>query len=180
MRWLGVVLFLMILFIWGDIGYADECDDVYEQALTLWKEGNNARLEGDYERARDLFSDSHNYFLTASQMTDCRCPKIAGSAASNAQRAEQVILDCERRLEDSASYEDAHLISRQYNEANKKYLEAESLVKDENWDNAIAAFEEAASMWEEIAASSQGVNGKKAAASARQARSAAARAKTFK
>lgn len=178
--WRGAVLFLIVSFTWGNMGYADECDDIYEQAIVLWKEGNNARSEGDYARARDLFSDSRDYFISASQMTDCRCPKIEGSAKNNAQRAEQIILDCERRLEASVSYEDEHLISERYNDAKDKYMEGESFVKDENWDEAIAAFEKAASSWEEIAASSQGINGKKAVVSARQARSAAARARTFK
>jgi hypothetical protein len=68
----------------------------------------------------------------------------------------------------------------EYNRAKGRFNEGNTFAQKREWDSAIAAFEDAAQLWEGVAARSQSESGKKASEAAQQARKAANLARDYK
>ena len=150
--------------------FADKCDDVFDEASRIFDSAEAASKQEKYEEAIGLYEEAEDSYRKASEMENCRCPTLTGTAKRNVttcqENADSIRKGLEKRQGD---YEAEMEVYEIYNQAQMKYNEAATYAKSQQWDNAVIAFEEAGEIWESIA-STDTENGKKAIKSAKQAR----------
>ena len=134
--------------------FADECDDIMAKARKLSTQGVAAHNQMNFAEAVRLWEESEKYFQKASEMKNCRCPKIEG----NAKKSVEI---CRKNVEKTRLAMKNQGFVDKYNQGIKKFSEANSLAKNKQWEEAISAFGEAQSVFESIA-SDETENGKKA------------------
>lgn len=60
--------------------FADRCDDVMEVANKRFKAAGVASKQKEYAEAVNLYNKAERYYVKASKMKNCRCPKIERAA----------------------------------------------------------------------------------------------------
>ncbi len=162
-----VVFALAYLFICSQpvFVFADECDDVMAEAKRAFHAAMSASKEKQYAKAIGLYEEAETYYQKASEMRNCSCPETASTAKKNITICRNNAAKNRMALEKQGDYET-------YNQAKMKFNQGNSYAKRKQWGKAIDAFEEAEKIWESIA-SSDTEKGRRAAQSARQARSLA-------
>jgi hypothetical protein len=109
-------------------------------------------------------------------MKNCRCPKIHRSARNNVKISRK---NAAKWRKWTKEYEAEVELVEEYNRAKDKYNQGNTYARSRQWDKAIAAFEEAAQIWDGVGAATQSENGKRALQSAKQARDAANLARSY-
>lgn len=172
----GSMLFMLCLFGPLQPAHADLCDKMYESAQRILDSASEAANQKKFDRAADLYREAARNFEKVARRTDCRCPKISGAAQRNADlyRAK-----AERYEEVAQTYKTEMRLYGQFNEAKKICVEGDAFARRGEWDKAIAAFEEAAEIWEGLAGEYTGDNSMKASQAAEQARNAADTARQY-
>ncbi len=150
--------------------YADECDDIFTKAESIIEAAKESENQKDYERAIELYKEAAECYEQAANMQDCRNPKIVEASRNNAELCRTAADEFQKVMEEYAAEVKFY---EEYNQAQEKYNAGNTYAKNREWDEAIAAFEEAAQMWESIGAATQSETGKKALRLAQQARDAA-------
>lgn len=139
--------------------YAGPCDDMNAEAKAALASAREASSKRDYDRAAELYEEAGKYFEEVANMTGCSCSTIPQSAPGNAKMCRDAAAQAR--------------LGAQYRVANEKYDEGTAYAKKMQWDEAIAAFQEAAQMWDSVGAATQSELGKTALKSANVARDAA-------
>jgi tetratricopeptide (TPR) repeat protein len=157
--------------------HADQCDDLFAKAHGVFESAREATKQNNYDSAAELYQEAAAYYGQVATMQNCRCPTIAGTSQRNANLSRELAKKYQERAKDYATekklYED-------YNKAMEKYKEGDTYARNREWDKAIAAFEEAARIWDGVSTATQSENGKKAAKAAQQARDAANLARQYR
>jgi tetratricopeptide (TPR) repeat protein len=148
---------------------ADRCDDVMEEASRIFDSAMAASRQKEYAEAIELYEEAEEYYKKASEMRNCRCPKIAGSAKRNITICRNNAANNKKALENQENYGAEVEIVEIYNQAKMKFNRGNSYARSQLWERAISAFEEAEEIWESIA-STETENGRRAMQSAEQAR----------
>ena len=156
--------------------HADLCDKMYESAQRIVDSASDAANQKKYDRAADLYREAARNFEKIERKTDCRCPKIPGAARENAARYRA---KADRYEEAAKAYKADMRLYEQFNEAKRICMEGHALARKGEWEKAIAAFEEAAEIWEGLAGEYRGENSIRAAKAAEQARNAADTARQY-
>jgi hypothetical protein len=83
-----VVAFALLIWILVTPSYvfADRCDDVMDYANKIYDTAVVAAQHDSYTDAAKLFESARSYYVKASKMKKCRCPKIEGAAKIRAKR----------------------------------------------------------------------------------------------
>ena len=152
--------------------FADRCDDVMEQARQTFDAAITASKQKEFAQAVELYEEAEGYYQQASEMRNCRCPKIADAAKRNIDICRHNGANNRKALENQGNYEAEVKAFEIYNQAQTKYNQGNSYARNQQWELAISAFEEAAEIWEGIA-STETENGRRAVNAAEQARSLA-------
>lgn len=175
--WTYVIVGILGLFVTSELVYADQCDEIFARAKNIFESAKEATSKNNYDRAAELYKEAAEYYEQVAHMQNCRCPKIAGASQNNANLCRKMADRCQTIMED---YAKEVKLYEEYNRAREKYNEGNNYAQNRAWDEAIAAFEEAAKIWEDVSAATQSENGKRAAAAAQQARDAANLARQYK
>ena len=156
--------------------FADRCDDVFEEASQKFESARTVSKQKEYAEAIELYEEAEGYYKKVSEMKNCRCSKIAGTAKDNVSICRKNAAINKRSLENQVNYEaeveayEAEVkIVDISNRAIKKFNQGNSYARGQQWESAISAFEEAAEIWESIA-STETKNGRKAMQSAKKSR----------
>ena len=144
--------------------YADQCSDAFAKAGGVFDSAREASNQKNYDRAAEFYEQAGKYYEEVANMKNCSCSKIHRSAQSNVKLSRDAA--AEARL------------AMQYQVAVGKYDEGRTCVRNRQWDEATAAFLEAAQIWDSVGGATQGELGKNALESAKIARDAAASAIT--
>ena len=171
--WVYVMIGLFVPF---QLLYADQCDEVYNEAKDVYNSAIEAIKQKDFDRAVDLFNEAAEQYEQVVDMENCRCPKIAGISQNKANRSREM---ADKYQEVGEEYAAELQLYEEYNQAKEKFIEGNAYARNREWDNAIAAFEEAAQIWESVGGATQSENGKRALKSAKQARDAADLARKY-
>jgi tetratricopeptide (TPR) repeat protein len=143
--------------------YADDsCDEIHTKAKAAMASAREASGQRDYVRAAELYDEAAKYYEQIANMTDSTCATVTKNA-----------VDYVKVSRDAAAQA---RLAAQYRVANEKYDEGTAFAKKLQWDEAIAAFQEAAEIWERVGQATRGELGKTALESASIARDAADRA----
>lgn len=162
---------------------ADRCDDVFEEANNKFEAAKTASRLNQYARAIELYKEAEGYYRDVSIMENCRCSEITGSALDNADICNKNVAISQRALENQAANEAklaAYKAELELYEAEVKFVDISNLAtekfnlgnsyaRDQQWEKAVIAYEEAAEIWDSIA-SAESENGEKALQSARESR----------
>ena len=148
---------------------ADKCDDVANKASGLFREARDAGKQQDFERAAALYEEAGRYYKQASQMKNCRCPKIEGSSRNNVEICKKNAAASRQALGGSQEVEI-------HNQATTKFKEGHSYARSQQWDMAASSFDEAEMLWRSIDLVNS-KNGQRAHQNADQAREFAERAR---
>jgi len=146
--------------------YADQCDDMNAKAKAAFASAREASIQKNYDRAAELYEEAGKYYEEVANMKNCRCPKVPKNAQENVNLSRNAA--AEARL------------AAQYRVANAKYDEGTAYTKKMQWDEANAAFLEAAQIWDSVGGATQSELGKTALESANVARDAAHKALSHK
>lgn len=165
--WIYVMVGLFVPF---QLLYADECDDIFTKAESIIEAAKESENQKNYERAIELYKEAAECYEQVANMQDCRSPKIFEASRNNAELCRTAADEFQKVMEEYAAEVKFY---EEYNQAQEKYNAGNTYAKNREWDEAIAAFEEAAQMWESIGAATQSETGKKALRLAQQARDAA-------
>lgn len=172
-----VIAGILGLFVTSPLVYADQCDEIFDKADATFESAKEAVGQKNYDRAAELYKEAAEYYEQVAHMQNCRCPKIVGASQKNAILCRKWADTCQKVMED---YKKEVKLYEEYVRAQEKYNEGNNYAQNRAWDKAIAAFEEAAQIWEDVSAATQSENGKRAAVSAQQARDAANLARQYK
>ena len=166
-----VVFMAAFLFVFSQPLYvsADICDDVVEQAKQIFNQATILTEQKDYAKAVRLYEEAEEYYQKASEMKNCRCPKIEGSARENANICRKNAAINRKNLDNQVKYEAAEKVVEIYNQASMKFNQGNSYARSQQWKKAMSAFEEAEEIWNSIA-STETENGIKAMQSAEKSR----------
>lgn len=157
--------------------YADQCDDIYQTAKRIYESAKEAAGQKNYNLAVELLHEAEEYYDQVANMEGCRCPKISEASQKNATLCRE---RADKYQEFMHNYESEMRLYDDYNQAKELYNQGNAYARKKEWDKAIAAFEEAAEIWESVGASTQSENGRRALKSAKQARDAASLARKYK
>jgi tetratricopeptide (TPR) repeat protein len=166
-----VVFMAAFLFIFSHSLFvsADICDDVVEQAKQIFNQASTASKQKDYAEAVRLYEEAEKYYQKASEMKNCRCPKIEGSARENVNICRKNAAINRKNLDNQVKYEAAEKVVEIYNQASMKFNQGNSYARSQQWKKAMNAFEEAEEIWNSIA-STETENGIQAMQSAEKSR----------
>jgi len=174
--WVYVLAGLVGLCIFPKSLYADQCDDLFAKAHGIFESAKEAAKQKNYDAAIELYQEATAYYGLVANMRNCRCPKIAGSAQYNANLSREM---ANKYREIAKEYAAEKRLYDDYNKAMEKFNEGNTYARNREFDKAIAAFEEAASIWEGVSAATQSENGIRAAKAAQQAHDAANLARQY-
>jgi tetratricopeptide (TPR) repeat protein len=146
--------------------YAGQCDDMNAKARAAFASAREASIQKNYDRAAELYEEAGKYYEEVANMQNCRCPEVPKNAQGNAKLSRDAAAQAR--------------LAAQYRVAMGKYDEGTAFANKMKWDEAIAAFEEAAQIWDGVGAATQSELGKTALESANTARDAAQRALSHK
>lgn len=173
----NILAYVMIgLFVPFQLLYADQCDEVYNEAKDVYNSAIEAIKQKDFDRAVELFNEAAEQYDKVADMENCRCPKIPGNSQKKANRSREM---ADKYQEVGEEYAAELQLYEEYNQAQEKFIEGNTYARNREWDNAIDAFEEAAQIWESVGGATQSENGKRALKSAKQARDAADLARKY-
>jgi hypothetical protein len=166
------LVIMVYLFIPVHSVFADQCDDAYDRARGIHDAARESLNQKDLKRAEDQYLEASRYYEETAAMQNCRCPKIPGIAREYANSCKDMAAKCRESENKNAAERKAY---EDYNRAKEKYNQGISFAENREWDKAISAFEQAASMWDRVASDyPQNENGKNALKSARLARNSLA------
>ena len=131
----------------------------------MFESAVEAVRQKNFEQAVALYREAGEYFEQVSYMKNCRCPKISKNADHNAKLSRERADKYQAHAKELKCYDE-------YNKARAIYREADAHCKNREWDQAIAALEEAAQIWDSVGAATQSENGKKAIGMAEKCRKA--------
>jgi tetratricopeptide (TPR) repeat protein len=173
----NIWVFVMVgLFVSSQLVYADQCDDIVDKAHGIFDSAKKAANQKNYNRAAELYENAAKYYDKVANMRNCRCPKIYRTSKNNAKISGE---NADKHRKWMKEYATEVGIIEEYNQAKEKYNEGNTYARNREWDKAIAAFEEAAQIWESVGAATQSENGKRALKGAKQARKAANLARKY-
>jgi hypothetical protein len=177
-RHIGIYAFAVLigLCISPQFLHADQCDDLFARAHGIFESAREAAKQKNYDRAAELYTEAAAYYGQVANMRNCRCPKIAGTSQNNANLSREM---ANKYQEMAKEYATEKKLYEDYNKAMAKFNEGNNYARNREWDKAIAAFEEAALIWEGVSAATQSENGKRAVEAAKQARDAANLARQY-
>ena len=155
----GVLLFVQPV-------YADQCDDMNAKAKAALVSAREASKQRDYDLAADLYEEAGKVYEEVSIMKNCSCPEVPKNAYKNMKTSRDAAAQAR--------------LAAQYSLAMEKYDEGSAYAKKMKWDEANAAYLEAAQIWDEVGGATQSQLGKTALESAHTAREAAQRALSHK
>ena len=138
--------------------YADQCLNMFTEAGVLFSSAREAMNEKDYGRAAELYEQAGQYYEEVANMTDCSHPEIQKTAEKDVKISRDAAAEAK--------------LAVQYNLAIGKYDEGKAYARNRQWDQAMAAYLEAAQIWEGIGNATQSELGKNALQSAELARNA--------
>lgn len=144
--------------------YADQCSDVFAKAGGVFDSAREASNQRNYVLAAELYEQAGKLYEEVANMKDCSCPKIHKSSQNNVKISRDAAAEVK--------------LAAQYRLASGKYDEGVTYAQNRQWHEAIAAFLEAAQMWDGVAGATQSELGKTALESANTARDAAQSANT--
>jgi len=130
---------------------ADKCDDVMEKARKTFADATTASSQKEFAKAVKLYEEAEGYYKEASEMKNCRCPKIESVATKNISICRKNAANNKNALERQESYEAEVNVFETYNQAKEEYNQGTSYAKSQQWELAISAFEKAKELWESIA-----------------------------
>ena len=171
-----VLAVLAALCISPKILYADQCDDLFAKACNISESAKQAAIQINYDRAAELYQEAAEYYGQVANIKDCRWPKIVDASQYNARFCREMADKYREIAKEYAAEKQAY---NDYNRALEKFNLGNTYVRNRQWDKAVAAYEEAASIWEGVSAATQSENGKRAAKAAQQARDAANLARQY-
>ena len=171
--WLFIILGL---FVPHQLAYADKCDDIFAEAEGISEAAREAARQKNYERAAELYEEAAEYYDDVANIPKCRCPKIHRASRNNVRISRENADKWRKWIEEVAAEEQ---IIEEYNQAKDKFNKGNTYARKRQWDEAIAAFEEAAQIWDSVGASTQSENGRLALREAKRARAAASLARKY-
>lgn len=179
---LSFVFILLIQVLLVVSVFADACDSKYDMAQSSHRSANRAMNARNYKSASYLYEQALTYYVQAAEMKKCRCPKIAGLSrrgaakvrsqlkrAMNAQNRNKSMAEKSRDVQNTGQ---SNSVVGVYNQAQSIYSQGNAYAMRANYKDALAAFEKAHKMWQNIA-SNQSKVGRMAVRSARAAHRAA-------
>ena len=139
--------------------HADECFNMFTEAGVEFSSAREAINQKDYGRAAELYEQAGQYYEEVANMTNCSHPEIQGTAQKNVKISRDAAAGAK--------------LAAQYMVAMEKYDEGNAYTRNREWDPAVAAYLEAAQIWEQIGSATQSELGKNALESAQLARDGA-------
>lgn len=170
-------LFVMVgLFVPSQPVYADRCDDLFRKAKGLFGSAREAGNQKNYDRAIELYEKAAKYYDKVANIPKCRCPKIHKASRNNVRISRENANKYRKWIK---GYAAEVKLTEEYNQAKERYNEGNTYARNRQWDKAIAAFQEAAQIWDGVGAATQSENGRRALESAKLARDAANLARKY-
>jgi len=170
-------VFVMVgLFLPFQVVYADQCDDMFDKADSIFESAKEAGNQKDYNRAAELYEKAAKYYDKVANMRNCRCPKIHKASRNNVRISRENANKYRKWIK---GYAAEVKLTEEYNQAKERYNEGNTYARNRQWDKAIAAFQEAAQIWDGVGAATQSENGRRALESAKLARDAANLARKY-
>lgn len=157
----------LLFFLLPSSAMAEDCYDIRDKADQAFAAAREASQQKDYARAVNLFEKAEEYYRSITEM-ECSCPKIVASAKKNIPICETNAANSRQALKNQRKYEAEKQVVATYNRAKDKYNQGNRYARDQQWSDAVTAFEKAATTWESIA-STETENGRKAIQMAKKA-----------
>lgn len=168
----NIILVTCLIFLLPVPVSADLCDDIMKKAHRIFDAAKAASKQGEFANAVKFYEEAEGYYNKVSVIRNCRCSKIVGSAKKSISICRKNAANSRIALANQENYEAEVKIVEIYNLGARKYNQGNSYARNQQWELAINAFEEASEIWKSIA-SSETEKGREAMQWAEQARSLA-------
>ena len=155
-----LVIISLLFFLLPASAPAEDCYDIRDKADQTFEAAREAAKQKNYARAAELFERAQKYYRSITK-GECSCPKIVASAKENIQICKANAANSRQALKNQRKYEAEKQVVATYNRAKDKYNQGNTYARNQQWANAVTAFEKAASIWRNIA-STESENGKRA------------------
>ncbi len=130
---------------------AGQCDDLYNIAKTNIETAKTFASQKNYQKAQELYLNAAGQFERAAAMNDCSTKEIQENSIKNAEYCRKEAEDIKDNVNRSEANE--KLLS-DFNRAKDIYNQGVDQMNSHQWLNAISSFDQAASMWVQVAAES--------------------------
>ncbi len=165
----SVIGFCLWFGLGWSVAFADVCDDMVQKAQALTDSAAGEARQGRYQAASELYLKAGRYFQQASEMKNCRCPKIEKNALKAAEACKKNAAINKENYRKEKTYKAELKEYETVQQANAQYNRGNDHARQGEWQDAVDCFERAAKMYERVA-SSDTANGQAAKNNASQAR----------
>ena len=150
----------LLFFLLPASAMAEDCYDIRDKADQAFEAARDAAQQKDYARAVKLYEKAEKHYRSITEM-ECSCPKIVASARENIPICQTNAANSRQALKNQRKYEAEKQVVATYNRAKDKYNQGNRYARNQQWADAVTAFEKAATIWRSIA-SAETENGRKA------------------
>ncbi|MCD4779835.1 MAG: hypothetical protein K8S27_04715 [Candidatus Omnitrophica bacterium] len=183
-KWLMFMTICVLFFSDPLNASADRCADVFDKGHQKFKAAKEAGGQKKYNQSIRLYKEAQRHYWQASNMMNCKCPKLNKTAKNNVNICDGNIEIMKKNLKTQTKYQknlntEAKAYDK-YNKAQRIFEQGDSFAKRKQWSRAYEAYREAAMLWESVAMTNRSENGRKARQAARQARDLAKKARQQK
>lgn len=128
---------------------ASECDDLYNIAMGNIETAKTFVNQKNYQMAQEVYLDAAQQFDRAAAMTDCSSAKTPEMSRENAALCRDAASKIQDNVNKRATNDKLH---DDFNKAKDTYNQGVDQMNKHQWLNAISSFDQAAAIWDQVAA----------------------------
>jgi hypothetical protein len=143
------LIFIVGLFAPFNQVMAGQCDDLYNIAKGNIETAKTFAAQKNYQKAQELYLDAARQFERAAAMDDCSTKEMQENSRDNADYCKKEAANIKDNVNKSEANE--KLLS-DFNRAKDIYNQGVDQMNTHQWLSAISSFDQAAAMWNQVAA----------------------------
>jgi hypothetical protein len=143
------LIFIVCLFVTVQQVMAGQCDDLYNIAKGNIETAKTFFAQKNYQKAQELYLDAARQFQQAAAMNDCSTGEMKVNAIENADYCRKEAANIKDN--DNKSEANEKLLN-DFNRAKDIYNQGVDQMNMHQWLSAISSFDQAAAMWNQVAA----------------------------
>ncbi len=143
------LIFIVCLFAPLKQIMAGQCDDLYNIAKTNIETAKTFMNQKNYQKAQELYLNAASQFERAAAMNDCSTKEMQENSMRNAEYCRKEAAGIKDNVNNREASEK---LLNDFNRAKDIYNQGVDQMNKHQWLSAISSFDQAAAMWNQVAA----------------------------
>jgi|GEM_PF-4241720 hypothetical protein len=143
------LIFIVCLFVPLNQVMAGQCDDLYKIAKGNVDTAKTFASQKNYQKAQELYLNAASQFERAAAMNDCSTREMMENSRENAEYCRNEAAAIKENVNRSEANEK---LLNDFNQAKDIYNQGVDQMNNHQWLSAISSFDQAAALWNQVAA----------------------------